>query len=207
MPLRSVIRPYQPADRDAVYDVCVRTAYNGGDSRDLYPDLELMPSIFVGPYTVLEPDLAFVVDDGDRAAGYIVGAADTADFFRRYRSDWLPTLADHFPLPTTPPATPSEEMIDLMHHPERMFPPEAAGYPAHLHICLLPGHQRSGYGRELMETLGKALTSRGVSAVHLGMVTANTPARAFYDRLGFHEIPATGAETVTYLGRSTTFKL
>lgn len=202
----SKIRPYQPADRDAVYDVCVRTAFNGGDSRDLYPDLELMPSIFVGPYAHLEPDLAFVVDDGERATGYIVGTSDTGAFHRRYRSEWLPTLADRFPAPTAPPTTPSEEMIDLMRHPERMFPPEAAEYPAHLHICLLPSHQRSGFGRGLMGTLLGALDSRGVANVHLGMVTANTPARAFYDRLGFHHIPTPGSDMVTYLGRSTSFE-
>lgn len=35
---------------------------------------------------------------------------------------------------------------------------------------------------------------------HLGMVTANTPARAFCDRLGFHEIPVPDPGTLTYLG-------
>jgi hypothetical protein len=34
------IRPYRPSDRDAVADICVRTADNGGDSRSLYRDLE-----------------------------------------------------------------------------------------------------------------------------------------------------------------------
>ncbi|PSL45289.1 hypothetical protein B0I31_12766 [Saccharothrix carnea] len=36
--------------------------------------------------------------------------------------------------------------------------------------------------------------------MHLGMLTSNTAARAFYDRLGFHEIDMPNAEPVTYLG-------
>jgi GNAT superfamily N-acetyltransferase len=84
-----------------------------------------------------------------------------------------------------------------------MIVPELAGYPAHLHIDLLPGYQRSGFGRGLMNTLLTALHRKGVPAVHLGMVTANTGARPFYDRMGFHEIPVPDAGVVTYLGRST----
>ncbi|SCE06000.1 hypothetical protein GA0115241_10976 [Streptomyces sp. DpondAA-D4] len=35
------------------------------------------------------------------------------------------------------------------------------------------------------------------------MLTANTPARSFYDRLGFHEIAVADPGPLTYLGRST----
>ncbi|GAA1269872.1 hypothetical protein [Saccharothrix xinjiangensis] len=50
-----IIRPYREGDREAVGDVCVRTADAGGDSRRLYPDPELMPTIFAWPCTDLEP--------------------------------------------------------------------------------------------------------------------------------------------------------
>ena len=42
-----------------------------------------------------------------------------------------------------------------------------------------------------------------MARVHLGMAVTNVSARAFYDRLGFTEIPVPGATTVTYLGRGT----
>jgi GNAT superfamily N-acetyltransferase len=203
VPSPALIRPWQPSDLDAVSDICVRTAYNGADSRERYPDLELMPSIFAAPYVRLDPDLAFVADDGSRAVGYILGTADTASFVERYRSEWLPRLSTRYPAPVRRPATPAEEMVDLMHRPERMVVPELAEYPAHLHIDLLPSHQRSGYGRLLMETFLAELHRRGVGAVHLGMVSGNTRARAFYDRLGFHEITVPGPGPLTYLGRST----
>nr|WP_240529926.1 GNAT family N-acetyltransferase [Streptomyces mangrovisoli] len=200
---RAVIRPYRPSDRDDLFDICVRTGELGGDSRAIFPDLELLPSIFAAPYAELEPELAFVVDDGDRAVGYIVGTADTPTFVRRFRDEWLPGLVDRYPAPTAEPRTPDEVMVHLMHTPERMLVPELAGHPAHLHIDLLPSHQRAGYGRELMDTFLAALAARGVDRVHLGMVTANTPARAFYDRVGFTVLPVRDPGPLTYLGRAT----
>jgi GNAT superfamily N-acetyltransferase len=94
-------------------------------------------------------------------------------------------------------------MVALLHTPERMLLPELAAYPAHLHIDLLPPWQRRGFGRALTDTFLAALHDRAVPAVHLGMVSANTAARAFYDRLGFHEIPVPDPGPLTYLGRST----
>ncbi|MDX3377899.1 GNAT family N-acetyltransferase [Streptomyces sp. ME02-6991-2A] len=201
----AILRPYRPEDRDALFDICVRTGHEGGDSRHLYPDPDLLPNIFAAPYVVLEPNLAFVVEDGGRAVGYILGTADTASFVARYRTEWLPRLADRYPAPVQPqsPSTPAEMMTGLLHDPERMVLPELDAYPAHLHIDLLPSHQRYGYGRRLMETFLGALHARGVPAVHLSMLTANTPARAFYDRVGFHEIAVPDPGPVTYLGRST----
>ena len=204
MTSHAVIRLYRPEDRDALYDICVRTGDAGGDARHLYPDApDLLPDIFAGPYAELEPELAFVVDDGEgRAVGYIVGTADTAAFVARFREEWLPKVEHGYPPVPGEPRTPTEGMLRLLRDPERMIVPELAGYPAHLHIDLLPECQRSGLGRELMRVFLGALASRGVPAVHLGMSTANTAARAFYDRVGFHEIAVEDAGPVTYLGRA-----
>jgi ribosomal protein S18 acetylase RimI-like enzyme len=76
-----------------------------------------------------------------------------------------------------------------------MLVPEIADrYPAHLHIDLLPSGQRRGLGRRLMNTYLDALRERGVPGVHLTMDPANTGARAFYDRLGFTELPHPAGE-------------
>ncbi|MGC5561296.1 GNAT family N-acetyltransferase [Streptomyces sp. FR-108] len=198
------IRPYRPADRAAVADICVSTALDGGDSRARYPDEELLPSIFAAPYCHLEPELAFVLDDGSGCpVGYVLGTADTEQFVKNFRTTWLPRVAGRYPEPSAEPRTPSEEMIVLLHTPERMILPDLAAHPAHLHIDLLPDWQRRGFGRGLMRTFLAALHDRGVPAVHLGMVTANVAARAFYDRLGFQEIPVPDPGPLTYLGRST----
>ncbi|MGC3002218.1 GNAT family N-acetyltransferase [Streptomyces sp. G35A] len=199
-----VIRPYRPGDRPALDDICVRTAHDGGDSRPFYRDPGIFPVTFAAPYAHLEPELAFVLDDGaGRAVGYVVGTADTPRFAERFRTEWLPLVAERHPEPSGPPTTPDETIALLLHHPERMVVPELAAYPAHLHIDLLPEWQGRGHGRELMRTLLAALRDGGVPSVHLVMANANKPARAFYDRMGFHEIDAPLDASVTCLGRST----
>jgi len=200
------VRPYRPADLPALYDICLRAADAGQDATDQYPpqDRELVGAIFAAPYAVLEPDLTFVLDDGQGdVVGYVLGTGDTAAFVKRFRDEWLPGVADRWPAPDGEPASPTEAMAWLLHTPERMVLSELAAYPAHLHIDVLPAFQRGGHGRALMRAFLAALAHKGVPAVHLGMLTVNTPARAFYDRLGFHEIPVTDPGVLTYLGKET----
>jgi ribosomal protein S18 acetylase RimI-like enzyme len=197
-----MLRPYRDSDRDAVYDICVRTAASGGDARGHYADDDLMPNLFAGPYVHLEPELAFVVATEERAVGYILGTSDTERFVREYRRVWIPLIGERIPVPPDPPTTPEEQFATLHHWPERMLRPELAAYPAHLHIDLLPECQGGGYGRALMETFGAAVARAGAPAIHLGMRTDNVRARGFYDRLGWHEIPVPDAGPLIYLGKA-----
>ena len=202
--MHPIIRSYRPTDLGAVYDICVRTADGGADARGMYIDDRLMGDIFAAPYVTLEPEHAHVLDDGSGiAVGYVLGTADTETFARRYRDEWLPATADRYPVPADPPVTPSDMMLGLHLHPERMIVPELAAYPAHLHIDLLPEWQGKGFGRGLMRAFLAGVHAAGAPRVHLGMVPTNTAARAFYDRLGFTEIPLADPN-VLYLGRDTT---
>jgi ribosomal protein S18 acetylase RimI-like enzyme len=197
--VQPTIRPYRPADLDAVYDICVRTAEAGADGRGRYSSDRLVGDVFAAPYVVLEPELAHVVDDGTgTAVGYILGTADTERFVRRYRAEWIPAIEGRY---GNDPR--DQSMLALHHDPERMLVPELAPYPAHLHIDLLPETQGKGLGRGLMTAFLAGLRAAGVARVHLGMVPTNTGARAFYDRLGFREILVPDAGNVTYLGRET----
>jgi hypothetical protein len=116
------IRPYRDTDLRAVYDVCVRTADAGGDARGKYRSDDLMPDLFAGPYVFLEPDFAFVLDDGERAVGYVLGTPDTAAFARAYRERWIPRLAGRYPAPPGSPAAPG--------NPAPPGSPAAPGNPA-----------------------------------------------------------------------------
>jgi ribosomal protein S18 acetylase RimI-like enzyme len=193
------IRPYRPSDLAAVYDVCVRTAAAGEDARGHFSNDELWGDVYAGPYVRLEPGLAFVVDDGGDAVGYVVGTADTVTFVKRYATEWIPYLGDKYPAPPPPPRTAEQDLVAALFHPERMLVPglDLAGYPAHLHIDLLPSCQGRGYGRRLIERFTEAVDAPGV---HLGMSAVNVKARAFYDRLGFAPLPVPGPGPVTYLG-------
>lgn len=194
-------RPDQPQDRVEVYDVCVRTAAAGEDARGSLSVDDLWGDIFAGPYLALEPELAFVLDDGARVVGYVLGTADTERWAAEHRARWLPRVAGRYPLPAEP-ATAEEHLVDLLHHPERNVRPELAGYPAHLHIDVLPGHQGGGHGRALVEAFLAALAARDVPGVHLGVLAANTRARGFYARMGFRELPVTEPDVV-FVGRTT----
>ncbi|HET9966993.1 MAG TPA: GNAT family N-acetyltransferase [Streptosporangiaceae bacterium] len=200
------IRPYRGSDLRAVYDVCVRTADAGGDARGMYSSDDLMPDLFAGPYVFLEPAFAFVLDDGERAVGYVLGTPDTAAFVRAYRERWMPRLDGRYPEPPEPPVSREDEMIALHYRPERLLRPGLEAYPAHLHIDLLPPFQGGGHGRALMETFYAAAARAGAPGVHLTVTAANTRALGFYRHLGFRRLepfsPAEpGESAVVYLGR------
>lgn len=205
------IRPYNPADHDEVYDVCVRTANLGLDARGLYSDDALMPELFAGPYLEFEPELAFVVDTGEagtreRVAGYIVATADTRAFVARYREEWMPGFAARYGQTAAAAATAGsgsemsaeEVFVDLGLRPEHMLIRELDRYPAHLHIDLLPELQGQGFGRQLIRTLLAQLAARGVAGVHLGFDPGNVGAGAFYRRLGFVELDSSTPDAPLY---------
>lgn len=201
----NVIRRYRPDDREALYAICVRTGDAGRDATSLYRDPRILPDIFTGPYLLLEPELAFVLQDPeDRPSGYIVGTADTPRFVAAYRRDWLPQVAGRYPLPSADGSGEGRdaERIHELHHPEWMLRDDLTAYPAHLHIALAPQAQGKGAGRALMDTYLRALCATGVPRVHLSVSAANTGARAFYDRLGFHQI-ARPTPARVLLGRRT----
>lgn len=163
----------------------------------------LMGDLFAAPYVTLEPQHAYVLDVAGTAVGYVVRTADTREFASRYRNEWIPALADVRPVPPDPPVTPENSMLSLHHHPEWKVVAELSDFPAHLHIDLLPDWQRRGFGRALIRRFLAGLADVGVPAVHLGMLTSNTAAAAFYERLGFVELTGGDPGPLTYFGRST----
>jgi ribosomal protein S18 acetylase RimI-like enzyme len=192
------LRPYRTADHDAVYDICVRTGAAGDDATHLLRDPSLLGHVYAGPYVELVPDLAFVVEDNDGVAGYILGAADTAEFQNRLEREWWPGLRRRYPVYRTDgDAALDDLLIALMHSPARAPADLVAAYPSHLHIDLLPRLQGQGWGRRLINTLSERLRATGSHGLHLGVATANTKAHAFYRAVGFTELDDDGV-TVTF---------
>jgi GNAT superfamily N-acetyltransferase len=190
------IRGYRPADEAALYEICLRTADNGGDATGQYADPRLPGHLFVGPYLALAPQLASVLDRGSvggdgTPVGYVIGAADTTAFEARCEAAWWPPLRARYPDPVAVPAaarTPDQHLAALIHHPWSAAPEITARYPSHLHIDLLPEAQGRGHGRAMMARLLAALSAAGSPGVHLGVARSNVDAIAFYRRLGFTEI-------------------
>lgn len=203
-----LIRRYQPADRDAVAEICLRTAASGADATGHYSDDSLMPDVWAMPYLEYAPELAFVVarsDAPDHPLGYVLAAADTAAFIEWWNGVWGPEFAARHPKPGAPtganPAFTETALIQAGREPERMRIAELDDYPAHLHIDLLPEAQGQGLGRRLIDRLCAELAARGVPGVHLQVGPSNLGARAFYARLGFEALPSNRPDAPV-LGRS-----
>jgi ribosomal protein S18 acetylase RimI-like enzyme len=184
------IRPYRPADLEALYDICLRTGAAGEDATALMADPRLLGDLYAAPYGVLEPEHAFVlVDAGDAAVGYVLGALDTEAFEARCEAEWWPAVRARHPAGETTGML--DDLFLARLHDPRPAPPEVlARYPSHLHIDLLPAAQDGGWGRLLLEALFSSLRADGSRGVHLGVSAANQRALGFYRHLGFEELAA-----------------
>lgn len=182
------IRPYAPGDLDALYDICLKTGDSGADGTHLYADPRIIGEIYVAPYGALEPDLAFVAEDAEGVAGYIVGAADTRTFEARCEAEWWPGRRALYPDPReTPPEawTTDQQRAFQIHRPFPIPQPVVDAAPAHLHINLLPRLQGQGMGQALVATWLWAARGAGARKVHLGCSADNHRALRFYDAYGF----------------------
>jgi ribosomal protein S18 acetylase RimI-like enzyme len=190
----SRIRPYQPDDLDALYDICLRTSDHGQDGSSLLTDPALPGHVYAAPYGLFEPSLAFILEDADGAGGYVIGALDSLAFAERLERDWWPALRRRYPDPPPEapgvPRTADQRFAYQIHHPWPTAPELAEDYPSHLHINLLPRMQGRGHGRRLIDTLTGALRSRGSRGVHLHVGPSNKHAPGFYRRIGFTGRPA-----------------
>jgi ribosomal protein S18 acetylase RimI-like enzyme len=183
-----LIRPAIPADEPALYDVCLRTGAEGEDATGLYADSRPLGDIYLGPYLALEPDLAFVLDDGE-PVGYVLGARDTGEFDRRCEREWWPPLRERYPNPPSGRTwTPDERLHYLIHHPPRLAATLVDEYPAHLHINVLPRAQGEGHGRRLITRLLDQLRTVGAPGVHLVTGVGNRRAIGFYNRIGLRTL-------------------
>ena len=133
------IRRATPNDRDALYDICLRTGDSGEDATPLYRDPELIGEVWVGPYLLLQPELAFVAEDAEGVAGYVLGAADTRAFEFACEQRWWPALRVRYPEPAGHGASTADGMLlRRIHHPPAAAASVVEEFPAHLHIDILP---------------------------------------------------------------------
>ena len=187
-----LIRPVEPRDLDALYEVCLRTGDAGEDASSRFVDGRLLGEVYVGPYLTMPSGIGFTAVEEGIPSGYVLAAVDTRRFEAECAAEWWPPLRDRYPQPLVDdPSTDDAEIIALIHNPES--PPDVivARYPAHLHIDLLPVLQGRGVGREMMGRLLDELRAQGVPGVHLGVDSRNQRAVGFYEHLGFEHLDDT----------------
>ncbi|EJC78782.1 acetyltransferase [Rhizobium leguminosarum bv. trifolii WSM2297] len=186
------IRPAIEADIDALFDICLKTANGGEDASALYSDPHLPGYIWSVPYLKFARDFAFVLVQGNRPVGYVVGVPDTRRFDNDLEANWWPFVRQQIAdLTATLPR--DADAIERIQNPRDGTTWLEDDYPAHLHINILPGLQAGGWGRRMISTELEALRNHGVAAVHLGVDPNNERARGFYRHLGFSELERDGS--------------
>lgn len=182
------IRSYTQRDHNAVYDICLQTGNSGKGAAHLYNDPKLLGHLYAGPYVVMEPESAFILDNGNNACGYILGTVDSDSFYKKMDSQWFSHLRDQYtdPLGDRSSWTKDEQIIHQIFHPET--PKQFPDYPSHLHIDLLPVAQGQGLGNKLMDHFMDYLKSQGSPGVHLGLGIKNERAFYFYKKYGMKEL-------------------
>jgi len=181
-----VVRSYRNADRDRVRLVAHQTGYIGEPADWYWRDLTSFADIWTSYYTDHEPASAFVAEHAGQVVGYLLGCVDSGQapnpartlgravtrrlvFFRPgtagflWRSVW-DIARDRY--------APTGVLLDPR-------------WPSHLHINLLPAARGSGVGAQLMQAWFSRLRALGSPGCHLATLAENTPAIAFFERIGF----------------------
>ena len=183
------LRPFRQGDEGDLADVCLRTGDAGADATRLYRSSDLLADVFALPCAAWHPETTFVIDDGSRVVGYVVCAPDTAAFEQWFRYAWWPPREERHQK-AAGESTRDAAIIAYARAVGTRPVSFRDGYPAHLHIDLLPEAQAQGWGRRLIDALGDHLRATGVRGVQLTAGERNSGAIAFYRRLGFVDLRA-----------------
>lgn len=193
------IRPARPDDLDAFYRISLATGDAGKDAGPLHRDGRMIGHIYSAPYLVCSPQTAFVAEDGQGVAGYIVGAFDTRAFEELLERDWWPQLRERYAKPLGPADAwnADQRRAFQIHEPSRAPESLVAAYPAHIHMNLLPRLQGRGAGSALLETWLDLARRSGILGVHLGANAQNADGIRFWASRGFERLgpPIVPAET------------
>jgi len=186
-----LIRPYRPADRQAVRDICAATCWMGEHRPDLIPDGWIWAEYWTRYFTDVEPRHSWVVqnDPSGQVAGYLNGTCDVRRF-DAYAWRLVPGVVWHairkrlMRRPVSRRAILS--MLRAMFRGELELPPGVARkYPATWHFNLLPGVRGGGLGWQLFCKFREAMRSLGVPGLHSQPMSINPQMLKFLTRAGF----------------------
>jgi GNAT superfamily N-acetyltransferase len=160
----------------------------------LCDDAEGFADLFSAYYTDSDSECAWVADIGDRTVGYLLGSARPVDPASMWRHA-LPALTRASAWTSLRAASFYGRMgLDLTLGRSGQPPVDAAAYPAHLHLNLLPHARGKGVGAMMMRAFEGYVMQLGIPGVHLQAFEEHTSAHAFFSSFGFeHHGEAVGA--------------
>jgi hypothetical protein len=190
-PTEYFIRPLRPADRQAVRDICVQTAWLGGPGSGHIPDDWIWAEFWTRYFTDRAPQHSWVIcrTSDQQVAGYLMGAGD-ASRLDRYMPFLIPGIILRairkrlLRWPDTRAAIVA--MLKSIARGEMSTPPGVArNYPATMHIDILAEARGRRYAPQLYELFAQRMRSLGVAGIHAQTLSVNKPITRFCQNAGF----------------------
>ena len=187
---RHLIRPYRPADRDALRAICADTGFLGKPIDPAFEDRELFADYLTSYYTDAEPESTLVCEFDGEVKGYLMGSRfpkKKASFERRT----LPVLVARgiWRYFTKPYNAASRKYVRWILTQARKEVPFTPPDIPHFHFNLRPEARSVGTTRELVDTYLAYLAANGEKQVY-GQVVAYEARRGgrMFERYGFRVI-------------------
>jgi hypothetical protein len=179
------VRNYQPADREAVRQLCCDTGFLGNPIDPVFEDRELFANFLTDYYLEHEPESAFVITSNEEIKGYLLGSCFP---LKHQVHSVFQSAHNAFKALTRylryKPA--SRRFLHWIVLNAWREVPAAPRWIGHFHVNLLPEVRSIEGFRLLLETYLRFLHERGVKRVHAQMVTFGGR-RGFklFERYGF----------------------
>lgn len=180
-----VIRPYRPADRDAVRHLCCETGYLGKAIDPVFEDRELFADYLTSFYTDWEPESTFVLEQNGEVKGYLMGSR--RPFLQQFYNFFLNLslfARGVFRYPRYKKASKAFVRWVLLNAWREV--PAAPRRIPHFHFNMLPEVQGFGTAREILVQFLNHLRAHGETHVFGQVVTFEERRGAkVFERYGF----------------------
>ena len=181
----TIIRRYEPHDREAVRYLCCETGFLGKTIDPVFQDRELFADYLTRYYTGIEPESSFVLEQDGIVKGYLLGSYRP---FRQQLFNFFNNLAlfargmAKYPFYNKP----TRDFIGWILRNSWKEVPTTPRRCAHFHFNMLPEAQGMANTGKLMNSYLDHLRSKGVRQVYGQVVTFESRRGAkLFERYGF----------------------
>lgn len=163
-----LIRPYRPADRKAICDLCCDTGFLGQSADALFKDRDLFAELFTRAYLDHEPEWGIVGESGGRVVAYLLGSVrrnfDRLQMFTGFLTSskmvWRLITGRYARHPR------SRKFIRWLFTSGLAEQPRHPRHAAHLHLDIDRRFRGCGVGRRLWRTFERRLRAAGVDTCY-----------------------------------------
>lgn len=183
-----IVRPLEPADREAVRQLCGDTADGGNPIERVFAERRLVVDCLTRYYTDFNRSCCWVADAGGLLAGYVLAAADTLAADRLTRRRVVPGALTRAILRGVLFRAETWRMVRSLAANVRVLALRQAdlvGYPAHIHLNTAAPFRGQGLGGSLLEAALGSLRQARAAGVHASVRADLASACRFFESHGF----------------------